>query len=64
MNYYTGGDPTLHTEFSLLNNMTEIPNDPTNKWSFYTGKNDSTITRQYRTAYGAESNKIKYEFKL
>ena len=60
MNYYAGGDPTLHSEFSLLNNMTNTPMDPTAKWSFYTGKNDSMLTRQYRTSYGADnSNKIK-----
>lgn len=59
MNYYAGGDPTVNPLFSLLNNMTNVPNDPSNKWSLYTGKNDSKLTRQYRTSYGAPGNKVK-----
>ena len=59
MNYYAGGAPTIHSEFSLLHNMTNVPNKPSQKWSFYTGKNDSRLTRQYNTAMGSVGNKIK-----
>ena len=58
INYYTGGDPSINPFFSLMLNMTETPNDPNKKWSFYTGKNDSDITRQYKTTLGSKDSNI------
>jgi hypothetical protein len=50
-NYFLGGDPTVDTTFTLLNNMTSQPDD-SNIWTTYTGLGDSKRTREYKSVSG------------
>lgn len=56
-NYFLGGDPTVVTKFSFLNNMTEIPED-WDIWSMYTGKGDYKLTRAFKTVAGYNQSYI------
>jgi hypothetical protein len=56
-NYFLGGDPTVVTKFSFLNNMTEIPED-WDIWSMYTGVSDYKLTRAFKTVAGYNESYI------
>jgi len=56
-NYYIGGDPTLDTTFSFMNNMTVLP-DKENIWTLYTGKKDAKMTRTYKSVLGFNETQI------
>lgn len=58
VSYFVGGDPTIDTKFTLLNNMTNKPDDD-NIWSMYTGVGNKSLTRQYRTILGLNDSVIK-----
>ncbi len=58
-NYFLGGDPTIQTKFSFLNNMTTHPDDG-NIWQVYTGVGDSKKTRQFKSASGYNDSVIMY----
>lgn len=52
-NYFTGGDPTLETNFHYLTNMKkEESNDPNNRWRVKSGIDNINQVRQYTRAYG------------
>lgn len=55
-NYFMGGD-RIPTNFSLLNNMWEPPEEG-NEWSMYTGVDNYTMTRQFKTVSGSDRSII------
>ena len=58
-NYFLGGDPTISTTFSLLNNKSTPPDDD-NVWSMDTGVLNYTKTRDYKTMSGYKNSSIVY----
>ena len=52
-----GGDPTLDTKFSLLNNGTEKP-ALDYIWTIYTGKNNSEKTREFKQVFGNKNDEV------
>lgn len=58
-NYYIGGDPTIVTKFSFLQNKTEPPVETdTDIWEVSTGVKDTKQIRQYTKSNGVEDRKI------
>ena len=58
MNFYTGGDPTLDPVFTILKNMTKVP-EADEIWTVKTGKDDHDNTRQIIRAFGYEKPVVK-----
>jgi hypothetical protein len=58
-NYFLGGDPTVSSKFSLLNNQTYPPEDGT-EWSMYTGMGDYTKLRTFISMFGYNDSTTVY----
>ena len=56
-NYFLGGDPTVSTFFSLMNNQTNPPEDGS-EWKMYTGVGDYTKTRNFKSMFGHNDSNI------